>query len=434
MTTDIAKCKSIKEMRVIAEKHLVPEIYAPLFDVNTKNVLAAVAHIKEAIVENQSKAVKSFIFIFKLMKLLIEAETKLNQTSEAMADVLTTLAMIRKNTNMDIFKEEKWALCEFLLVIHKTKFDKKYIARNAKLVLSLFNTPEAKEDFIKLVEKCNEKLYQEYLTKVSRADPMLAESINPRASFAFKSSVERGPSISKSVKRDMREATYQPDESREFSNPIVDDDEGEEEEADPNFVNMQQAMADQSSIKYDHFESPGKDHIEIPELVFPPKNIKFGKGLASVSSSSGEGAKNQDTDRRASPQFVTHADPEEGDQFDSPVFGKSAKDFETMSQHKGKGNFLLITQKAPDDDERRQRNSYGLPPTSPDYMKNAKLLTEQIRKTKQPVLKTSCSKAEFNIKKASTGDQHLSYDSPGHLRMAKSNTRLETFSKNSSIF
>lgn len=441
ISNEVAKCKTIKELKVHAENHLALDISSKLFDVNTKNVLSAISKLKDAITENQMLAVKSMVFLFKLMNLLIAAETKQNEISQQMADMLVVLTKSRKNTSTDLYKQEKWAVCEFLFTLYKTKFEKKYIKDCVKLVLSLFSRPEDKEAFFELVEKCNPELFAEYVASLRRGqdtDASVAET-NYLSQMGFQADEQRQPSSLAPMQRQRLRNMSHVDSRELFTSPMVDigEGEGEEEEYlqdDPNFADLKHAMADQSSIKYDFFESPGKDLEELPNLILPAIPKKTGeKGLMSSSSSQKSEIKtnHQDFDERASPVFAIQSPMHYENQLDSPMFGKSPTDSNYQEGVKQQKQFMLVPQAAPDQEKssNKEKKNPRLPPLGSPSTANA--LNEQVKKTKRPVLKTSTSKADFNIKKASTGDQHRSYDSAGvrKLNHDGSKTSLSKYSR-----
>lgn len=441
ITLEIAKCKSLKELKQYSENHLSPELLAELFDVNSKKVLAGISKIKEAFIENQMLAVKASIFIFKLMNLLIEAETKQNEISTQMAEVLIMLIKIRKNASMEFFKQEKWAFCEFLLALYKTKFDKKFIRKCSHLVLSLFHRPEDKESFVDLIEKCNPKLFLEHFSESKKqfgVDSNFAESNyfhqsmrqdNPRASnFSL-----GGDPIVKPTVRVINEMNEFADEA------INQEDFYEDDGIDPNLEEFHNAIGDESSIKYEPYESPGKDQQEIPDLILKDEKNNDRKGLMSSSSSGDKEVQPQlqhTFDNRSSPVFTIPASENRNqDALDSPVFGASCrKEPERTSLLKQKSFNLNPLHVNEFDTQTRERKFSDLPPlASPAQgFGIGSNLNDKIKMAKKPALKTSASKADINIKKASTGDQHRSYDSAGVKKLHRESSKA-SLSRNSNM-
>ena len=231
---EVAKCKDIKGMKRFAQKHLAPELCAGLVDdVNVKKVLESVALLSEGLSQNQVLAVRSFVFVVKLLNLLIEAETKRNEISRAMFQVVASQIKMRKNSHLVLAKEEKWVLVEFLRTVYFVKFEPKEIQSAIKLVLGLFPDPAQKAELAKRIQQCDQKLFQLYFSNMRE----------------FSAASGTGGSQRKGSSNAPREAS-----KRAGAEEDLDDFAGQEaldDEYDAQFLSLRDAMADQSSIKYE---------------------------------------------------------------------------------------------------------------------------------------------------------------------------------------
>jgi hypothetical protein len=298
----IIKCRSVESIKTFVGKHLSQEICQLLFDPNSKNVLIGVHKLMEGLIVNPLLASKSFVFIFKLLNLLIEAEGKQNDVSKSMADILATMIKLRKSTHESLKKFEKWALCDFLLVLNKCNFEKKFLAAGSKLCLGLLQTAEEKSQFATLVERNDRKFYMMYMGSV------------PVTSIQDNSLFVKGAEIA------IEE--YEPE--YEMLRPGSDD--FIEDPNDENLIEFRNAMADESSIKYESGEPFMMEGGESPGMMIPSPKRDMRKKKADIkdnfSSSEEEGNRRKQSDDYRNNNFTSMA--QKNDHEHSPRFGTQA--------------------------------------------------------------------------------------------------------------
>ena len=386
---DIAKCKSIREIKVFAQRHLDQQLFGKLFDVNIQSVLGGLKQLSEGLMTNANNAVKAFVFVFKLLNLLIEAETKQNEVSKAMSDILATLIKLRKNTTSRLTKQERWALCEFLLVLNKTKFEKKYLIAGTKMILGLMESAEEKSQFATLVERCDKKFYMTFMGGIP--------------------TVQAGPGTGDSVLKSGL-GTVAFDGDYEISAPVLEELDGN----DPNLVQFKANIGDQSEIEYRRGYT-GSEHNFGAQMfgdeqqmhpVSPTEKVHkkhdVGKGLMSSGSSRGEDEIEKSSDRRASPSFHGRdLIDDDYNHLESPIFGSRIG---VASNVTSPGNKNL---------GREIKGSFGIFPRiigKPNEMFKNKQADIQVGRPLIERMTKNASTNDLNIKKASTGDQNLSDD------------------------
>ena len=401
---EVAKCKDVKQFKKFAQTHLSKDLfYALLEDVNSNNVINAVTSLGDGLNLNQNLAVKSFVFVVKMLNLLIAAETRRNEVSKHMYDLLKSQIKMRKNSSMVLAVEEKWVLVEFLKTVFETKFESKEIQSAVKAVSSLFPNPTEKSDLAKRVQTIDKNLYRTYMSNLKEFATESGTGESPKRNM--KKQPERASIIKEQNRNRTSELKRKGTVDFDDYNPTVPFDDNASE-GDPYFMNFQDAIADQSSIKYESeslnrgiSESPRGAGIHQKLLgVNLMKSREINRRPSIQSSGDGDSSSNTKSNFRT----VRNPNTNRDDDFIEP-------------------DHIFMTQKDSEKSPHRERlhSAYILPSTKPP-IKPKVMGTHSIRsgfqnspenfdlgKLKDKVMRRDHS---GDIRMISTGDQKRSHD------------------------
>lgn len=214
---DVAKCRSLKELELFANEYFAPELKQLLYDFNSGKVIQGINVLRQAISGHPHASEEAFLLLAKVLNLLLQAEGSASDGALVMAEALYSLMLIRQNSRKLVFKQERWAVFEYLRACHIARLPKDILMRTAKQAVSIMKNHGQLKEFYELVQASDANIYKKYLAPIRpltgdqdasgeeffessshRGLPMLVEDEFDQSIIAGETPIIEGPSMQES--------------------------------------------------------------------------------------------------------------------------------------------------------------------------------------------------------------------------------------------